>query len=572
MDLMIPMRDGVRLATNLWRPEGPEPVPALLVRLPYGKDALVALHGPPQPVLSDLLEAGYAIAIQDCRGTFRSEGRFVPYRADAEDGVDTVEWLARQQWCTGEVGTYGGSYLGVVQWLLAAAGAAPLRAIAPAITSADCYRSSWYSPGGALSLEGVLQWTAAMAFGVWRRDFSLETAEAEDGAALAGVMADLRTAVEHTPVDDHPLVEQYAPWLKEVLAHPERDEYWDGLAPIDAAGSITVPALSIGGWYDVFLPELLRAYTVMRTYGGSPAARDGQQLIVGPWSHTNTRGLFPDRWYGVAGDAAAAQLTRAYLAFFNRWLRGRHDALNGLPRVRIFVMGIDEWRDEDDWPLPDTSYTDFYLGSGGQANTASGDGRLDSGMSAVDQHDTFLYDPRRPVPTVGGAGLTLSGFEGPADQSPVEWRADVLCYTSAVLEAPMEVTGPISLDLWVSTSARDTDFSANLVDVHPDGRALLLCQGMQRLRYRNSLRQPELAEPGRIYRVHLEVGATSNVFLPGHRIRLEISSSNFPRYDRNSNTGGAIATEREEDMIPAINCVHHGPGGPSHLTLPVIIR
>jgi putative CocE/NonD family hydrolase len=573
IDVMVPMRDGTRLATNIWRPEGGEPVPALLVRLPYGKDVLLAIYGPPQPVMSDLLEAGYAVAVQDCRGTFRSGGEFMPLsRLESDDGVDTVGWLAGQTWCDGNVGMYGGSYLGLVQWEVAAAAPAPLKAIAPSITAGDSYRSWLYSPGGALSLEAVLLWSGPMAFQQWLRGVGDGRSDPKDETRFTEALRDFSVLLAHTPVADQPLFEKYLPWIGEVLRHPDRDDYMAAMAPLDAAESITVPALGIGGWYDHFLGEVLRAYTIMRASGANASAREGQRLIIGPWSHVNTRGMFPDRWYGPGGEAAAAGLTGAYLGFFDRWVRGQEDALDGLPPVRIFVMGIDEWRDEQEWPLPDTRYTDFYLTSGGQANTAAGNGLLETSSPGIDEHDTFLYDPRRPVATRGGSGVTLTGFEGPADQRPVEGRDDVLCYSSPVLDAPVEVTGPISLSLHVSTSALDTDFTGKLVDVYPDGRALILCDGIQRLRYRESLADACLAVPGEVYEVTLDLAATSNVFLPGHRIRLEVSSSNFPRYDRNSNTGGVIAMERLDQMIPAVNLVHHGPTHPSRLTLPIIKR
>jgi putative CocE/NonD family hydrolase len=261
-----------------------------------------------------------------------------------------------------------------------------------------------------------------------------------------------------------------------------------------------------------------------------------------------------------------------HLAFFDRGLRGDEHALEGSAPVQIFVMGIDQWRDELSWPLPDTRYIDFYLQSAGRANTSGGDGRLSTARPGEESTDRFLYDPRRPVPTVGGHILNLSGFNGPADQSGVECRDDVLVFSSAQLDEPVEVTGWVSAILHVSSSVVDTDFTAKLVDVFPDGRAILLCEGIQRMRYRNTLTDPTLMRPGEIYEIQLGMGATSNVFLAGHRVGLEISGSNFPRYDRNSNTGGGILNEREEDMVPAVNRVHHGSSHPSRLVLPLIQR
>jgi putative CocE/NonD family hydrolase len=314
----------------------------------------------------------------------------------------------------------------------------------------------------------------------------------------------------------------------------------------------------------------------MRRHGGSAAARDGQRLIVGPWCHADGTdlGTFPDRSFGLDGSIKTADVTGAHLRFFDRWVRGRTDTPDDTHRVRIFVMGIDRWRDEVDWPLPDTRYTDFFLAGGGRANTATGDGVLTRDAASVEAADTFLYDPRRPVPSLGGTVLAaVSGaYPGPADQAAVETREDVLCFTTAVLERPVEVTGHVTLVLYVSSSAPDTDFTGKLVDVHPDGKAIILCEGIQRARYRRSLTDPAPLEPGTVYELTIDLCVTSNVFLPGHRILLEVSSSNFPRYDRNTNTGGTIAADGEDDLAVAVNRVHHGPAHPSRLILPLIER
>lgn len=312
----------------------------------------------------------------------------------------------------------------------------------------------------------------------------------------------------------------------------------------------------------------------MKNRGGSAAARTGQRLIIGPWSHSGTGifGYYPGRDFGPTAGAAAAMLTDDYVAFFDRWLRGRTDALDGRAPVRLFVMGVDEWREEQDWPLPDTTYIEYYLDGDGPANTAAGAGRLATATPASPATDTYLYDPRRPVPSLGGLTALSGEVDGPADQRPVHNRDDVLVFTTDVLDEPLEVTGPVSATLCVSSSAVDTDFTAKLVDIHPDGRAIILCEGIQRMRYRESLSEPRLMTPGEVYRVKIDMIATSNVFLPGHRVAIEISSSSFPRYDRNPNTGGIVAHALESDMVVAVNHVHRGALRPSSVTLPVIKR
>ncbi|MFC9250430.1 CocE/NonD family hydrolase [Amycolatopsis thailandensis] len=571
-DVRVPLADGTKLSTDIWRPDTEEPVPVLLMRTPYGKEDLVA-YTMISPNVFALLEAGYAVAVQDVRGTFRSEGTFVPHVNEAEDGADVVRWLAAQEWCSGAVGGWGASYLGMVQWQAASTGVPELKAIAPSLSTGDIHRAAWRTPGGALSHDLAERWTTLMAVNEVTRALAKGEGEEADLHALVAEMADPADAVSRTPLIDRPVQAKYLPGaLDQVAGHPDRDEYWEALSALDRAGSITAPSLNIGGWYDSLIGGTIHGYTTMRKNGGSPEARDGQRLIVGPWSHINLNGYFPDRHFGPGANVSAANLTGAYIAFYDRWLKGREDALDGVSPVRIFVMGIDQWRDELDWPLPDTEYTPYYLAGDGPANTIGGQGILTTTPPVGDTSDRYLYDPARPVPTFGGTIIEFSGYDGAADQRPVHDRDDVLCFQSEVLKEPVEVTGPVSAVFHVSSSAVDTDFTAKLVDVHPDGRAIILCDGILRMRYRHSLAEPELIEPGEVYEVTVDLLATSNVFLPGHRILLEVSSSNFPRYDRNSNTGGEIAKEHLSDMVPATNVIYRGAEYPSRVILPVINR
>jgi uncharacterized protein len=535
-DVSVPTRDGFQLATNVWRPADERAYPVLLARTPYDKNDPGLSANPKLPDVISLLAAGYAVVVQDIRGTGNSTGDFVPHQADGDDGVDTLAWLARQPWCDGRVGGWGGSFMGMAQWLTAAHDPVELRAIAPVMSSADLYRAPWYSPGGALSLSTFLGWSLR-------------------ASGLAGQ----DKGMEALPVADRPLLNQRFPWFSEVLAHPSRDGYWQQRAAIDRCSSITVPGLHIGGWYDVFIHETVRGYAMMREHGGSAEARQGQRLVIGPWAHPDDAdtGSFPDRSFGRAASAEAADLTGAHIRFFDEHVRGT--AADQAKPVRIFVMGIDEWRDEDAWPLPDTRYTPYYL-SGTDLSVIELD---------LKGQETYSYDPRHPVPTLGGTTLTSPG---PSDQSSIEDRDDVLCFSTPILEQAVEVTGHIELILYVSSSAVDTDFTGTLVDVHPDGRAILLSEGILRARYRSGLEAPALLQPGEIYELIVDVGVTSNVFLPGHQIRLEVSSSNFPRYDRNSNTGENNAEVAEADLIVAVNSVHHGPEHRSRLVLPVISR
>jgi putative CocE/NonD family hydrolase len=497
----------------------------------------------------------------------------VPMLNEPSDGADTVAWLLRQPWCDGNIGSYGPSYLGFTQWA-SVSGGAPVKAIAPAVTTTDYYTTPWFSEGGAASWHTLQSWPTQMAMVETLRQVGRGSGDPQLLGELIAMMADPQPHLAAMPPSRQPAIEKVWPWWSEFLSHAARDAFWQGLSVIDRAEQVTVPALHIGGWFDIFVSSTARSFTELRARAGTADAREGQRLIIGPWDHLNATGIYPDRRFGLAGDAISQDLTGQHARFFDRWLRGRRGALDGTAPVKIFVMGIDQWRDEQDWPLPDTRYVPYYLRGSGRANTAGGDGELSPEAPAAAATDTFLYDPRRPVPSLGGRVMlpTTANAAGPVDQRPVEDRDDVLCFTSPVLTEPLEVTGHVKLTLFASSSAPDTDFTGKLVDVFPDGRVIYLTDGIIRARYRNSLADPEPLTPGETYELSLDLSVTSNVFLPGHRIRLEISSSNFPRFDRNTNTGGVIADESEDQAAVAVNRVLHGPGYLSQLILPVISR
>lgn len=572
-DVMVPMRDDVLLATDLWIPEG-GPAPVLLVRLPYGKDIIPGdITQPTMPNLFSLLEAGYAVAWQDCRGTFRSGGEFEPIPRP-QDGADTIAWLRNQPWCNGDVGAYGHSYLGMVQWSVAAERPEGLKAIAPTETTTDYYVSPWYSEGGALSWHTLWSWTALMT--MLKEQTAADSGRGDLGSLMEVVemISDPTPHLARLPLKDQPLFARTWPWWPEFLDHASRDSYWRSRAIAERPERVAVPALNVGGWFDLFVTDTARTFTEMRRNAGTTEAREGQRLVIGPWDHLSFTGTYHDRQFGVMADIDLADLTSAHIAFFDRYVRGDSQALAGVSPVRIFVMGIDEWRDEQDWPLPDTTYTDYYLDGKGLANTETGDGVLSTSRPEMEAADYYDYDPRNPVPTLGGRTLGLASLNGvgPVDQRPVESRDDVLCFTTPPLDQPVDITGHVSLVLHVASSAPDTDFTGKLVDVFPDGRAIYLTDGVLRTRYRQTLAEPTLLDPGTVYELTLDLSVTSNVFLPGHRIRLEVSSSNFPRYDRNTNTGTSAADCTADDLVVAHNRVLHGPQYLSRLVLPVIRR
>jgi putative CocE/NonD family hydrolase len=539
----VPMRDGTMLATDLYLPDAP--APALVQRVPYDKDAA--------PIRNHSLDvmravrAGYAVVVQDVRGRYASGGRFVPFAHEGEDGADALAWVAAQPWCSGPTGMCGGSYFGVTQWLAAMQRPPSLKAIAPHFAPAD-FRDGWTHRGGAFELGFNLTWAVgSIGVGEVVRRFRAGEATAREVHAQA-VLFDRAHELMHR------LPPAAIPELLDVAPHYQG--WLDGTDPGRVDHSrVAVPALNIGGWHDIFLTGTLANYVAMRDRGA--------RLVVGPWAHGNMTGMFAERLYGAAGGVDGTDLTGVQLRWFDRHLRGA--TMEDEPRVRIFVTGPDVWRDESDWPLPDTVYMPWYLRAGG---------RLSRDPPGDERPDMYTYDPRDPVPTVGGAtflpGLPVSANAGPRDQRVLGTRADVLTYQSEPLESASEVTGPIDLVLYASSSAADTDFTAKLVDVHPDGRAEIVTDGILRARHRHPGAPP--LEPGAVYELHIAVGATSLVFGEGHRIRLDVSSSNFPRFDRNTNTGGTIPEEDETAMVAAQNVVHHDRRRASFLRLPVIDR
>jgi uncharacterized protein len=573
-DIMVPMRDGVHLATDVYRHDTSEPSPVLLQRLPYNKELSASCN-----LALDILravQAGYAVVVQDTRGRFKSGGTFTPFVHEADDGVDAIDWAAHQPWSTGKVGMIGGSYVGATQWLPATRSPEALQAIAPVITGADYYEG-WSYQGGAFELGFCLSWTlVALGLGEMQRRLQSGEVSVDDLMRMIAAGDANHDLYWNLPLKNMPSLHGIAPYYFDWLNHPDYDDYWKSISPRENYSAITTPALNIGGWYDLFIGGTLANYRDMKQRGGAEISRRFQQLVVGPWAHGVLGGNFAEKQFGLMAGSVAFDLTGVQLRWFDYWLKGEDNGLQHDKPVQIFIMGANTWRHEHDWPLPDTDFVPWYLHSDGQANSLNGTGELSALEPEDEPHDVFLYDPRNPVPTCGGAtflpGLQVGANAGPRDQREVERRTDVLCYTSEPLERPLEVTGHIELILFISSSAFDTDFTGKLVDVGPDGTATILTDGILRARYRESMSEQSLLEPGKVYELRLDLQATANLFKTGHRIRLEVSSSNFPRFDRNTNTGGTIAEDGPGDLVQAVNRVFHDRARPSHLILPIIDR
>ena len=565
------MRDGTTLYADVYRPDGPGTFPTLLQRTPYDKSAALASQ-----MLDPMkaAKAGFALVIQDTRGRFTSGGEFYCFADDINDGYDTVEWAASQPWSSGKVGMIGASYVGATQWLCATTRPPHLVAIAPNVTASN-YHNGWTYQGGAFELGFNASWTLLqLTLANFKTHSGVKSIPQARQGDLVKSVDEMTDAFLHLPLKDMPhlkggLADYYFDWLE----HPSFDDYWKNLCIEDQHSNINTPALNIGGWYDIFLGGTIRNYLGMRKNAATEEARSGQKLIIGPWQHSSRGGsMAGSHYFGVAADAMALGLDEIHLRWFQQWLKGEDTGMLEEPPVKIFVMGDDVWRNENEWPLARAQNTNYYLHSGGNANTLRGDGELSPVPPSDESPDVYLYNPANPVPTRGGQLCCNPYFatSGSFDQNEIEERSDVLVYSTPVLERDVEVTGPITVTLWAATSVTDTDFTAKLVDVCEDGCARNLTDGIIRARYRESMSSPSLLEPGRAYCYTIDLWATSNVFKAGHKIRLEVSSSNFPRFDRNTNTGGVIAADTE--LKPAIQTILHDAAHPSHVTLPIVPR
>lgn len=580
------MRDGVVLRADIYRPTAAGRRPALLQRTPYSKNP-----GTSDSQFHRLARAGFVVVVQDTRGRYTSDGVAVPHDEGA-DGYDTVEWVAGLPYVDGRVGMFGGSYSATVQLLAAPLQPPHLVALFPSASYASRYEMVFQ--GGAFYLGDGLSWSLGQAKDVRRRQ--LEPQANRDGEL--GLTPEERKQLNDdwywqlpladvkTPIDLH----RYAPGYYDLLRHPAYGPFWTTFDVREKHPRFQVPAYHLTGWYDSLLNGTLANFSGLRANAGTAFARRNQRLIVGPWTHArptaattrigdvdfgaeagfDSEGLIV-RWFrhwlpqapgggaGAGGTGEASTPARGVAAAPGR----AASDFDGAP-VRLFLMGANRWRDEQEWPLARARPTAFHLRSASGARGLAGDGRLTPEAPASESPDTFAYDPNRPVPT----GRFGAYSRMPVDRREIQAREDVLVYTSDPLSAPLEVTGPIRATLWVTSSATDTDFTAAVSDVFPDGTARALTDGILRMRYRDSRTTPALMTPGTPYEITIEVGATGNVFLPGHRIRLEISSSNFPRYDRNPNTGAPFATGAATAV--ARQTVFHDATRPSRLILPVI--
>ena len=533
----VEMRDGVALATDIYLPDSEGVFPTLLVRDIYTNGSTANR----QRYAKFATQNGYAFVFQSARGRYDSDGQWYPYFQEINDGDDTLTWIARQPWSDGKVGMFGTSYLASTQWLAALNRNPALVAIAPAMSPGNYYRDVAY-PGGAFSLLSRARWGVGLV----------------GGRTTAGFPVDWINGIEHLPLIELAenvgfKVRHFQDWLE----HPTYDAYWEPLNLEARADEMIVPALNFGGWFDVFQRSTLGSYKTMTETAASDIARNGQRLIMGPWVHGWN--VSPQVGDVDFGEDAVIGVEELLLEWFDYWMKDGPEPA-GKP-IRLFIMGENVWREENEWPLARTRYQNYYLHA---------DKTLASNRPADQQASlSYTYDPADPVPTLGG-NIMEPSLRGPYDQSPLDDREDVLRFVTAPFTEETEITGPITAELFAETDASDTDYMAKLIVVRADGMAFNLVDGVIRARFREGFEAEKLIEPGQVYQYSIDMWATSYLLQPGDRLRVDITSSNYPRLARNLNTGAPFAMTSE--MRVARQTLHLSSEHPSHIVLPVIPR
>jgi putative CocE/NonD family hydrolase len=538
INIRIPMRDGVTLAANIFRPDKPGKFPAIVLRTPYGKNS------PSQFTFGRFFaQNDYVYLAVDSRGRHDSEGTFHAMHDEAEDGYDTIEWAATQPWCDGRVGTLGGSYGGENQWMAATACPPHLKTMIVLVSPPGPFYNLPFQYG-VLTLPAI-DWYIMVSDHVNQSSHELGL----DKAIKSLPLVKMDELITGKPI----------PLWKDIFKHPTYDDHWKKVDFERYWDKIDMPILHISGWYDDDQPGTFRNFTAMRKLG-----RKGQKLIVGPWPHA----VNSVTKLGILdfGPSSQIDLQATLLRWFDRWLKGVENGVDAGLAVRLFVMGANVWRDEADWPIPDTQWTKYYFHSSGKANSVKGDGLLSTLPPKKEPPDNYTYDPADPTPFIMPVSSAQVG--GPDDYSQVGERNDILVYTSPPLDKDMEITGPITVKLYASSSAPDTDWHAMLLDVYPEGYAIRLNDGIIRASYRESFENPSPIEPGKIYEYTIDCWNTSMVIKRGHRLRVHIASAAFPKFARNQNTGHPYGLD--DEIRVAQQTIYHDAKHPSHIILPVI--
>jgi len=507
---MAPMRDGVKLSTVIFLPDGPGPWPVVLIRTPYGKNSQTRAN-------AEWTRRGFALVVQDCRGTFQSEGKYRPFVDDGVDGYDTIEWISKQPWANGKVGMYGASAMGIAANEAAMTNPPHLTAAFVMVARSSTYEQSSFIGG------------------VFRKEMNEDWLKRQKAESV----------------------------LQEIFKHEIHDEFYYRSDMARHWNQIHIPIYNYGGWYDIFNQGNIDNFVGLQKNAATPGAGK-QKLIMGPWGHGQLEEVKYPANSGVGAFGGSLPLELA-TRWFEYWLRGVDNGIMKEPPVRYYVMGDvndpkapgNDWQTAPVWPVPSVS-TSYYLGANGTLS--------EKPNQQQESVDSYKYDPATPVPTIGGANLFLK--KGPMDQRAIGERSDVLKFSSPILTAPLEVTGRVSVDLWAESDAPDTDFMAKLIDVYPDGSERLVLDSALRARFRDGFDHEVFMKQGQVYKCKIDLWSTSLIFNAGHRIAIHISSSNSPRFDPNPNTGKPLRADTETRV--ATNSIHHDRLHPSRAVLPVV--
>jgi uncharacterized protein len=557
-DVPAQMRDGTILRADIYRPPGDRSVPVLLSRSPYGKTVNVSTFGSAHPIW--LAQKGYMVVVQDTRGRYSSDGEFYPFLHEMEDGYDTVEWTAGLPGADGRVGMFGFSYVGATQLLAAVTRPPSLTSIAPGFTASQYY-DGWTYNSGALSTAFVCYWANLLAL-----DTAIRRGDRNGTDRLLTTLGDAPNWFWSLPLSEcQPLDGGHAPYFYDWIEHHTYDNYWRRWSIDEDYSRIVVPGLHIGGWYDVFLSGTVKNFNGLKSGAGDDSSRTQQKLLLGPWTHMPWTPVGRSGYVGPSTNEVDDWMVR----WFDQTIKG-YDT--GVLDHAVTMYTVDgEWLDFDEWPPGDVETETWYIHSDGRANSKYGDGRLDRHPPGSEPVDVFVYDPGVPIPSLGGHSCCFDTITpmGPADQHGAEVSRMMLVYTSDPLAEPIDLIGDVSVTLFAATSVQDTDFTARLCVVDPNGRSVNLQEGILRARYRNSLSKAELLEPGEIYELTIELGPVGARVPAGSSIRLNISSSDFPQWDRNLNTGGTPLQESAMVAQPATQTVLHNSEHPTSIRLPV---
>ena len=566
VDVPATMRDGTVLRADVYRPQTRDAVPVILMRTQYGKSEAQA--GSRYQAPDWFASQCYLVVVQDIRGQGASGGTFSEFTHDQNDGYDSVEWAAALPGSNGKVGMYGSSYVGATQWLAAVTAPPHLVTIVPANTASDYY-DGWTYEGGEFRLAFVQPW----AIGSIAKTAAMNRNDQPTVDELTAAADDPTRWLDFRPFKDLPPMQPnnpaVAPWYFDWIRHSSRDDFWRQFSIRDRYPAVTVPVLNFEGWYDAFLAGGVENFAGMVARGGSDTARTNQRLVIGPWDHVDwgRPDSEPAPVLKAIGAVANSPINSLMLDWYDHFLKGKENGVAGKPRVDYFLMGANVWKTASGWPLPQTRPTTYYLAGLGGADRK---GLLVETPPNAEAPDVYTYDPSFPAPSLGGHSCcgAQSGPQGPYDQTPAEQRSDVLVYSSAPLSHDTEVTGPTTVELWAQSSAIDTDFTAKLTVVKPDGEVINLNNGILRTSFRDSLSKPATTPPNQPVAYRIQIWPTSYEYRAGDRIRLEISSSDYPQFAPNPNTGEPFG--QSTATVPATQTILHDATHPSSITLPVI--